>query len=179
MLTDLITHRFTKHHGYLLASMDALEDVGTELDQTLNPGSVMDEQKALLLQIFDFLLENQAQHQREEERILLPILKKQLDRETGAQSIETVRQVCREHRRGRQLIEQAAAGLERLLTDHQRQTTDAYRQFSRSLLELVEHYREHVKTEDLIVFPTARRLVPDDADSLWADDDIPIRNRIA
>ncbi len=164
MLTNLITQRFAKHHKYLLASLDALEAAVQEISQTAEPQTVFISQEAAIIQILDFLAGEEAQHEREEERILLPVLESQLDRQLPPAA--ALEQVSDDHRRGQELIRLAREQLSAMSGG-----ACVPRDFillTGRLSDIVWHYRRHVWKENSIILPATRRLVPDQSDSLWA-----------
>ncbi len=165
MLTNLITQRFAKHHKYLLASLDALEAVVQEISQTAEPQTVFISQETAIIQILDFLAGEEAQHEREEERILLPVLESQLDRELPPAA--ALEQISDDHQRGQELIRLAREQLSAMSGGVSPVPRDFILLAGR-LSDIVWHYRRHVWKENSIILPATRRLVPDQSDSLWA-----------
>jgi iron-sulfur cluster repair protein YtfE (RIC family) len=164
MLTDLITRRFAKHHNYLLASLDALEAAVQEISQAPEPAAVFLSQEAAIIQILDFLAGEEAQHEREEERVLLPVLERHLDRRLPPAT--ALEQVSDDHRRGQELIRIAREQMSGMAAADP--TPRDYILLTARLSDIVWHYRRHVWKENSIILPAARRLVPDHADSIWA-----------
>lgn len=164
MLTDLITRRFAKHHNYLLASLDALEAAVQEISQAAEPAAVFLSQETAIIQILDFLAGEEAQHEREEERVLLPVLERHLDRQLPPAT--ALEQVSDDHRRGQELIRIAREQMSAMAAASP--TPRDYILLTSHLSDIVWHYRRHVWKENSIILPAARRLVPDHADSMWA-----------
>jgi hemerythrin-like domain-containing protein len=165
MLTHLITQRFAKHHNYLLASLDALEAAVQEISQSPDPASEFLLQQAAVAEILEFLGGEEAQHEREEEQILVPVLHSRL--QENLPSLAALEEVSADHQRGQELVELARQQLSTMDNASKTEPRDFILLTSR-LSDIVWHYRRHVWKENAIILPATRRLVPDHADGIWA-----------
>lgn len=166
MLTGLIKERFFKHHGELLAYMDAIEEVVQEIFDSPDPGGCFEHHRSRLDQLFQFLHRWEAQHEQEEEKILLPLLERQLEAGDDPASIESLKRVSREHEQGQEMVRNLSKRLGELESGHVIEPAEFYK-FSVDLNALVWHFRRHVWSENELILPTAERLIPDSADRLW------------
>jgi hemerythrin-like domain-containing protein len=166
MLTGLIKERFFKHHGELLAYMDAIEEVVQEIFDSPDPADRFQHHRARLDQLFQFLHRWEAQHEQEEERILLPLLQRQLEAGDDPASIESLKRVGREHVQGQEMVRDLSKRLDELESGRLSEPAEFYK-FSVELNALVWHFRRHVWSENELILPTAEKLIPDSADRLW------------
>jgi hemerythrin-like domain-containing protein len=166
MLTGLIKERFYKHHGELLAYMDAIEEVVRDIAESPEPAGCFLHHRARLDQLFQFLHRWEAQHEQEEEKLLLPLLQSRLESDEDPAALESLKRISREHVEGQQLIRELSQRLADLEAGRLSEPADFYR-FSSDLNALVWHFRRHVWAENELILPTAERLLPDSADCLW------------
>lgn len=140
--------RFLQHHALLLAYLDRLEDALASLEKAgeLPAVSVPLETARVIREVVDFLERWEAQHEAEEERILVPLLreaevshelKRQEILETlhaqhveGGRIFEAFRSSCRADA-GAACPEGAVAA-----------------DFAERARELIEHFRRHVEFEN-------------------------------
>ncbi len=166
MLTGLIKERFFKHHGELLAYMDAIEEVVQELFDTSEPIGCFEHHRARLDQLFEFLHRWEAQHEQEEEKILLPLLQSRLVAGDDPAAIEALQRVSCEHEQGQEMVKKLSRRLADLESGRVADPAEFYR-FSVDLNALVWHFRRHVWSENELILPATERLIPDSADRLW------------
>jgi iron-sulfur cluster repair protein YtfE (RIC family) len=168
MLTGAIKERFSRHHDQLLAYMDALEEVVRELSESKDPAESFSQNQPVLNRLFDFLDSWEIQHEMEEERLLLPMLKRELKPELDAAALESMEQISREHAEGQSLVK----SLHRKLKDFMETPRDdapEYYKLSSELNELVWHFRRHVWSENEKILPIADRLIPKAGDRPWTE----------
>lgn len=166
MLTGLIKERFFKHHGELLAYMDAIEEVVQEIFDSPEPASCFAQHRTRLDQLFQFLYRWEAQHEQEEEKILMPLLQSRLQAGDDPASVEALSRVSHEHEQGQEIVKKLSGQLRELESGDAQESADYYR-FSVDLNALVWHFRRHVWSENELILPAAERLIPDSADNLW------------
>jgi hemerythrin-like domain-containing protein len=149
--------------------MDAAEALAQQLATSAEPREDFEESREQVKNFLGFMAVDEIQHEKEEERVLLPVLSQQIDEAGKAPPRMSMERMCREHAVGRRLI----AELEQKLTqleqgkigsvEHKR-----YYVFSEALHDVVWHFRRHIALEDSIILPTAEQLIPDSDDELWA-----------
>lgn len=166
MLTQAITERFCKHHSRLLAYMDALEEIVHEISKSSQPSEKLVEHKDLLLDYFRFMDEEGNQHELEEERVLHPVLKEQLDQKGPHESEIPIDRIQLEHSSGQLKVDELESHLQAILNSDSGDSAECYR-FAILLLDLVWHFRTHVWAENSLIIPAAEKLLPNTDDQLW------------
>jgi hemerythrin-like domain-containing protein len=148
--------------------MDAAEAVAKDLQASTQLQVEFFENLELIKKIFEFMKSDERQHEEEEERVRLPVLKTQMDNSRFPLQPISVQKVSKEHRHGRKLVselESETRGVEKTKPKDLARYTD----FSGKLLELVWHFRRHVWAENSGILAATERLIPDHCDELWSD----------
>ena len=163
MLTGAIKERFSRHHDQLLAYMDALEEVVRELSESTDPAKSFGQNQPVLDRLFEFLESWEVQHETEEERLLMPLLKSRLNPELDALTLKSLERISQEHAQGQSLVRSLHRRLNEFI-DAPRDNAPEYYKLSSELNELVWHFRRHVWSENQLMLPAAERLIPNSGD---------------
>jgi len=165
MLKDRITQRVLKHHGEVLACMDALEELGKAISESTAPRVEFRQHREELDHLFSFLEKAEPQHEREEENILIPMMDDPQLSSPHRQPAESFKRVCREHDLGMQLLKGIRTSLETIEADQSEDPADYYR-FTSQLTDLIWHYRRHVWLENSLLASPAAEASPASSDWL-------------
>jgi hemerythrin-like domain-containing protein len=160
MLTNLIKKRFFKHHDHLLAFLDTLEEPALKIESSEDPLEEFLKKRQIIGEFFSFMEVQETQHEKEEEKILLPAIEKRLESDREKLPRITADHLHREHSRGLELV----SDLKQLYLDlEEKRPVDKtpYLIFSKGLHELIWHYRRHVQEENSLVLPEADELYPE------------------
>lgn len=169
MLTERITKRFSKHHSRLLAFMDAGDALARQVTVSAEPSEDLENSRALLEDFLSFLAVDEVQHEREEERILLPVLAQRVDAAEKRPPKMSMERMCREHAIGRRLVKDLEHRMAQLKQPEGTIEREDYYLFAEALQDVVWHFRRHIALENSIILPTAERLIPDHRDELWVE----------
>lgn len=165
MLTQVITRRFVRHHDRVLAFVDALEGVIQEMVKSPQPLAEVKKNHSLLWEFCEFIETDGLQHEKEEERVLIPVLKKRLEKVENPLPESSIDRICSEHGSGARLVEDLKRQLRTIESGNV--GDGACDRLSAILVDVIWHFRRHIWAESLIILPTARKLIPDSSDDLW------------
>lgn len=142
---DLILEEHDRHQ----TMCDLLEEIADSL-----PDSVDEEKASRVADILKFEL---PLHHRIEEKALFPVLIKYADKEDNAGEI--VDRLNEEHVADESFAEELIELLEQLARGHSLENANM---FGYMLRGFFENYRRHVLWENSVVFPLARRRLPEE-----------------
>jgi len=166
MLTSVITNRFLKHHDLCLAYMDTLEEIAQSIRTSGNSLDQLEAHHESLDGFFRFMETVEFQHQKEEERVLLPVLASRMNQAKYPLPEAALNDRIGEHARGKEM----PASLKKSwieLTVHKSQEASQYYLFTSHMLDLIWHFRRHIWEENALILPTVRHLIPDTPDPIW------------
>jgi len=133
-----------------LASLDR---IGAVIEQPLDTAS-----RTALDAALRYFREAAPKHTADEEDSLFPRLRQMRDPEVRA-AIQKLTPLEQDHRRADSL-HAVVDRLGRKCLEHSALTLAEAEDYRRSMAELMEIYKEHIRVEDEIVFPVAGRLLP-------------------
>jgi hemerythrin-like domain-containing protein len=148
--------------------MDAAEALARHLATSDEPEDAFQRNREDVKEFLEFLTCEETQHEKEEERILLPVLERQLDDTEATPPKMSMERVCREHAEGQVLVNDLKRELDHIDSGADMAVRERYYRFSEALLDLVWHFRRHVSLENSMILPAAEELIPDSRDELWA-----------
>lgn len=166
MLTSVITNRFLKHHDLCLAYMDTLEEIAQSIRTSGNSLDQLEAHHESLEGFFHFMETVELQHQKEEERVLLPVLASRMTQAKSPLPEAALNDRICEHAHGKELL----TGLKKSwieLTVHKSQEASQYYLFTSHMLDLIWHFRRHIWEENALILPTVLHLIPDTPDPIW------------
>lgn len=166
MLTSVITNRFMKHHDLCLAYMDTLEQIAQNIRTSGNSMDQLEAHNNALEGFFQFMETVELQHQKEEERVLLPVLASRMSQAKYPLPEAAIHDRIEEHERGKKLLSGLKESWNELLTDRPQQASQYYL-FTSQMLDLIWHFRRHIWEENALILPTVKHLIPDAPDPIW------------
>lgn len=166
MLTSVITNRFIKHHDLCLAYMDSLEEIAQSIRTSGNSLDRLEAHNESLQSFFDFMEKVDSQHQREEEKVLLPALVSRMNEARHPLPKAAIKDRIQEHTKGSKLLLELKKVWKGLQKDRSQQASQYYL-FTSKMLDLVWHFRRHIWEENALILPTAQHLIPDGPDPVW------------
>jgi hemerythrin-like domain-containing protein len=139
--------------------MDALEEVATSIYTSSEPYHEFFKYQELLTEFLDFVKSKEPQHEIEEEKVLLPLVKELIDPQKNPEV--SIDRMIRDHHRSKELIQDLDKAAERL---HDRSADRVlYQVFTKRLHELVWHYRRHIEEENSFIIPLADQMFQQDS----------------
>jgi hemerythrin-like domain-containing protein len=166
MLTSVITNRFIKHHDLCLAYMDTLEEIAQSIRTSGNSLDQLEAHQDALQGFFQFMETVEFQHQKEEEKVLLPVLASRMNESNHPLPEAAIQDRIDEHDTGRQLLSELKEAWT-LLRSEKSQQASQYYLFTSKMLDLIWHFRRHIWEENALILPTAMHLIPDNPDPIW------------
>jgi hemerythrin-like domain-containing protein len=166
MLTSVITNRFLKHHDLCLAYMDTLEEIAQSIRTSGNSLDQLEAHQDALKGFFQFMETVELQHQREEEKVLLPVLVSRMNQAKYFLPGNAISDRIEEHQRGKKLLSSLKKNWNELRRRRPQQASHYYL-FTSRMLDLIWHFRRHIWEENSLILPTAKHLIPDAPDPVW------------
>jgi hemerythrin-like domain-containing protein len=166
MLTSVITNRFLKHHDLCLAYMDTLEEIAQDIRTSGNSLDQVEAHRDALKRFFEFMESVELQHQKEEERILLPVLASRMDQTRYPLPNAAIHDRIMEHERGRSLLSKLKKNWNDLIKNRPHEASRYY-MFTSQMLDLIWHFRRHIWEENALILPTVNHLLLDTPDQAW------------
>ncbi|MGW8181913.1 MAG: hemerythrin domain-containing protein, partial [bacterium] len=155
MLTSVITNRFLKHHDLCLAYMETLEKIAQSIRTSGNSHDQLEAHQTSLEAFFRFMETVELQHQKEEERVLLPVLASRMNQAKCPLPEAALNERIVEHTQGKKLLSSLKQSWIEL-TVHKSQEASQYYLFTSHMLDLVWHFRRHIWEENALILPTVR-----------------------
>jgi len=166
MLTSVITNRFIKHHDLCLAYMDTLEEIAQNIRTSGNSLAQVEAHQNALIGFFEFMETVDLQHQKEEEKVLLPVLAFRMNQAKYPLPDAAINDRIEEHNLGKQLLSALKTSWNALMM-HKPQQASQYYLLTSQMLDLIWHFRRHIWEENALILPTVQYLLPDAPDSIW------------
>ena len=166
MLATVIINRFIKHHDLCLAYMDTLEEIAQNIRMSGNSLELLESHREALADFFHFMETVEHQHQKEEEKVLLPVLAFRMSQEQSPIPEAVIHERLEEHDLGERMLSNLKERW-RELRETQPSEPSPYYLFTSQMLDLVWHFRRHIWEENGLILPTARKLIPDIPDPIW------------
>ena len=166
MLTSLITNRFLKHHDLCLAYMDTLEEIAHNIRTSGNSMEQLEAHHEALTGFFHFAETVELQHQKEEEKVLLPVLATTLSQAKYPLPEAAIKDRLQEHQRSKKILAELKESWKELMANRPVQASEYY-MFTSQILDLVWHLRRHIWEENALILPAAQHLIPDAPDPVW------------
>lgn len=149
MLLGKLRNRFLQHHALLLAYLDRLEDALAVVEETAGgPGAPVPLETARVVrEVVDFLERWEVQHEAEEERILLPLLREaEVSPELKRQ--ENLQQLHAQHLEGERIFQAFRVSCHADQPGGACPDGAVAADFLVRARELIGHFRRHVEFEN-------------------------------
>ena len=166
MLATVIINRFIKHHDLCLAYMDALEEIAQNIRISGNSLEQLESHSESLSDFFHFMETVEHQHEKEEEKVLLPVLVSRMNQAESPIPEDVIHERLEEHDLGRAMLADLKERWKELTATRPSEASPYYL-FTGQILDLIWHFRRHIWEENALILPTARRLIPDAPDPIW------------
>jgi hemerythrin-like domain-containing protein len=146
--------------------MDTLEEIAQSIRTSGNSLDQLEAHQEALQRFFEFMETIELQHQKEEEKVLLPVLASRMNEARHPLPDAVINDRIDEHNKGRELLSDLKQEWNQLRADKSQQASQYYL-FTSKMLDLIWHFRRHIWEENALILPTARHLIPDSPDPVW------------
>lgn len=166
MVVDIMIRRFSRHNQQFQAYLELMEAAGQQILQSEDPIVTFGRYQPLLQKFLVFLENEELQHEKEEEKLVFPVVEER--KTTPGETSSSTRDLKRDHLRGRRLIRSLKGRYLRLSKVANVQNQD-YSDFARSLIELTVHYHRHLAMEQKKICPVLTRILAEDDEKVFLE----------